>query len=182
MATSPFWITGLPRSRTAWFSVAMRGAQSTCAHELTAIAQSYDDLKRLWLASDCAFSGNADSGCGLHVHQILADIQPRTLVIDRPIGQVLASCERAFGRPIPRLADRLERLRSTLQVVHPLVKRVRFSDLGDRDALAEAAEWLVPGHGEQAAQLADMNIQVMPERIAELAYLPHTLWHLKEAA
>lgn len=174
----PFWITGLPRSRTAWFSVAMRGPDCDCAHELTASARDFADLKRQWLARQ----GNADSACGFHVARILREIVPRTLVVERPIADVLASLERLFAQPMAHLAPMLERLQDALSITHPLIKRVRFDDLNDRDAVIDAADWLVPGHGETAAELMAMNVQVTAAHLRALANLAHSHWHLKEAA
>lgn len=179
----PFWIAGLPRSRTAWFAQAMRGPRSSCFHELTARTRDFAEFKRLWLL--CAHDqhrGNSDSACGLHAARILAEIAPRTLIIQRPVAEVVTSLRRFLGHPLPGVETALESLQHALAIEHPLIKRVRFADLTDRDALIEAVEWLVPGHGETAAALADVNVQVSRARLAELANTPHTLWHMKEAA
>ena len=180
-AASTFWITGLPRSRTAWFSQAMRGPYSTCFHELTADCRSFEDFRQAWFSSDALYSGNADSACGLQITRILDEIRPRTLIVERPIGEVLASLA-DIGIAWEGLRSRLEQLEETLSLSDPLIKRVRFEDLNDRDAVIEAAEWLVPGHGVDAASLLGLNIQVTPKRIAALADLRHTLWHLERAA
>jgi hypothetical protein len=182
-AGDPFWITGLPRSRTAWFSVAMRGPRSHCFHELTADASSFEEMTALWLVGEPGqHRGNSDSACGFHAERILTVIRPRTLVIERPVGEVIASLSSLFERDMRSVAPMLERLQDSLNFEHPLIKRVRFADLNDRDALIEAAEWLVPGHGERAAGLMDLNIQVTKSRAQELTGLTHSLWHLKEAA
>lgn len=172
---SRFWITGLPRSRTAWFAVAMRVAGHGCFHELTAEARTFAEFKERWT------EGNSDSACGLHVERILAEIAPRTLVIERPVEDVALSLARLYG-PRPGLLALLESLRDALSIAHPLIKRVAFSDLSDPEALTEAAEWLAPGSGQAVASLADMNIQVTGARAAALAVIPHTLWHLARAA
>lgn len=180
---TPFWVTGLPRSRTAWFAVAMRGPGSHCFHELTTDTASFDDLRCLWLLGEKGqHRGNSDSACALYAARILAEIRPRTLVIERPMGEVIASLSRLYSRDMAHLAPLLERLNASLSGAHPLIKRVRIADLTDREALIEAANWLVPGHGERAAALTDMNIQVTQERALELTRLTHSLWHMKDAA
>lgn len=173
--TSRFWITGLPRSRTAWFAVAMRAAGCRCFHELTAETGSFAELKARWT------EGNSDSGCGLHVRRILAEIAPRTLVIERPVDDVAMSLVRLYG-PRLGLCAHLEELRDALSLSHPLIKRVAFNDLKDREALIEAAEWLSPGSGEAVASLSEMNIQVTKAHAEALTVRPHTLWHLGRAA
>lgn len=180
-AASTFWITGLPRSRTAWFSQAMRGPYSTCFHELTADCRSFDEFRYTWRSPEALYSGNSDSACGLQIARILREIQPRTLIVERPVGEVLAALA-DVGIASSGLRERLEELEAALSYRDPLIKRVRFDDLNDRDAMIEAAEWLVPGHGVEAAALMDMNIQVTASRIRALADLKHTLWHLEKAA
>lgn len=177
---APFWITGLPRSRTAWFAEAMRGARSSCFHELTAETRSFAEFKARWLSgADQQHRGNSDSGCGLHIARIMDEIAPRTLIVERPIDEVERSLKALLGVDPPRRD--LERLQEALAYSHPLIKRVRFSDLADRHALVEAVEWLLPGHGEAAGRLADVNIQVTRDYAAHLARTPHTLWHMQEA-
>jgi len=173
--SSRFWITGLPRSRTAWFAVAMRAAGRACFHELTAETGSYAELKDRWT------DGNSDSACGLQVARILSDVAPRTLVIERPVEDVALSLVRIYGPRIGLFAH-LEGLREALSVAHPLIKRIAFDDLNDRDALIEAAEWLSPGSGKAVASLSNMNIQVTREHAEALTGIPHTLWHLERAA
>lgn len=183
MAATPFWITGLPRSRTAWFALAMRGQRSTCVHELTAEVSSFEDLKASWLSGDPHIHrGNSDSACGLHIDRILAEIQPKTLIVERPLGEVLASLETLLGASMGAVRPVLEALEDALRINHPLVKRVRLQDLEDRDALIEAAEWLVPGHGEAAASVAHMNVSVTGDYARSLSRMPHSFWHLREAA
>lgn len=173
--SSRFWITGLPRSRTAWFAVAMRAAGRSCFHELTAQTGSFADLKSRWT------EGNSDSACGLQVGRILSELKPRTLVIERSVEDVAMSLVRIYG-PRTGLFAHLEGLRDALSIAHPLIKRIAFDDLADRDALIEAAEWLSPGSGEAVASLSDMNIQVTRNYAEALTDLPHTLWHLERAA
>jgi hypothetical protein len=182
--SAPFWITGLPRSRTAWFAVAMRGPRSHCFHELTGDTASFEHMAALWLCGEPGQArGNSDSACGLHARRILETLRPRTLIIERPVGEVVASLSRLFERDMRAIAPMLERLEHSLSLGHPLIKRARFADLDeDRDAVIEAAEWLVPGHGERAAALMDLNIQVTASRARQLTGMQHSLWHMKEAA
>lgn len=176
---TPFWITGLPRSRTAWFSIAMRGPRSSCVHELTAETQSFADLKSTWLSGALEYSGNSDSACGLQIERILDEIKPRTLIIERPMHEVIASTIKFLQYEPIGLADALIGLNEALKMDHPLIKRVRFRDLRDADAVREAAEWLVPGQGAHAASLHSLNIQAERGYALTLIRRPHTLWHME---
>ena len=90
---APFFITGLPRSRTAWFaSYFDRIDGVTCHHELLARVRSKQEFYDAMEAG--RHVGNSD--CGLY----LSDAQDRwpdarVLVVLRPAKDVVASLARA---------------------------------------------------------------------------------------
>jgi hypothetical protein len=180
--SNPFWITGLPRSRTAWFAVAMRGPRSSCAHELTATCQSLVELKSRWLYGSAAeYRGNSDSACGLNIERIMADIRPRTLIIRRPIGEVMDSLSRFMGYDLKPIAGQMERLDDALDFKHALIKAVAYKDLTDRECLSNAVEWLVPCQVNNALSLMTFNIQAERDYALALMRAPHSHWHMQEA-
>jgi hypothetical protein len=128
------------------------------------------------------YMGASDSAAGLHIRSILADIQPRTLIVERPIGEVLGSLRMFLGYEVRDAAERLERLQEALTFDHPLIKRIAYRDLNDRDALSEAVDWLVPSLSWRARSMMNMNIQVDRDHAIELARRPHSGWHMREAA
>lgn len=152
----PFLITGMPRSRTAWFAVACTTAAGICHHEPG--RGEFDDAKHLLVNGD----GISDSRLGLHLPRILDEIGPRTLVIDRNPDAVMASFARYSDTALAKVRGfakpRLARLRDALVVDHPLVKRVDLAALDDIDTVRECMDWLgvEPLNLEQ---LMHMNIQ-----------------------
>lgn len=77
-----FIVTGLPRSRTAWFAALFTALGKPCSHELTKDCNSLSDFKsRLKLA------GTADSGVVL----IKRTVNVPTVVIHRPVKHVVES-------------------------------------------------------------------------------------------
>lgn len=180
---SPFLITGLPRSRTAWFSLACTTPVSICHHEPTRTTRSFDDLKNLWAASPRTYVGMSDHGLGFQLARILAEIEPRTLIVERDVVAVW----RSLGNYLPddmqmsaRAADSfLADLQASLDKSksHPLVKRVPFESLNDYSVMIDCLEWLMPGGDfERVSSLMDMSVQVRVEATKRHLNEPHTLW------
>lgn len=146
-----FFITGLPRSRTAWFAVACCVAGRHCVHEPLGVDSFLDNL------------GISDSGMGLSIEFILNQYGPRTLIIERSLEGVVESLTAYFGGhlPIPHEAGerRLAALQEALQYQHPLIKRVAYADLHSTKVLESCFEWLKVPIPPGLEQLKHMNIQ-----------------------
>lgn len=177
---SRFFITGLPRSRTAWFAVATTTDKAICLHEPSAKLSSYDHLAAIWGPN----MGVSDSALALHIGRVLADFQPRTLIIERDIDDVLVSFERCMGAEIHpsqrgHIVIGLRRCREELNAWkdHHLVRTVKFEALQNFDVLQGVFAWLVPGKPiEELRQLAHMNIQCDPAHAMEMAKLGRGRW------
>lgn len=181
-----FFITGLPRSRTAWFSVATTTATSVCYHEPVARLQSYVELREFWAPKFGIDIGVSDSGLALYAPEILADLNPRTLIIERSLDDVIASflayakhtsivVDEARSRKFAqRCLDALDRIKS-----HPQVKTASFESLDDYATMLCAMRWLLPGRDfPDLRELMRMNIQLSHREIEREVGLPHTKWHL----
>ena len=142
---SRFLITGLPRSRTAWFAVATGALHEPFSREGFSFFPKWAD------------GGISDSGAGSVLGAIIHDFKPRTLVIDRPMGEVVISL-RDYGVWFDGAEGLLGRLYQALQYDHPLIKRVAYDDLRDHRVMEGCMDWLgvkVPN----LHQLMHMNIQ-----------------------
>ena len=128
--STPFFITGLPRSRTAWFSVATSTPESVCHHEPTAWLSDWPELVRLWTESKFRYVGISDSGLGMLLPSILDELRPRTLIIRRSVDQVEESFHR-YGIHNPIMRKRLEALQEMLRLYenHPLVRVIPYNEL-----------------------------------------------------
>jgi hypothetical protein len=148
-----FFITGLPRSRTAWFAVA-----SGAMHEPSA-RMAWSDLKAMWIGTPGM--GVSDSGLAPRLPEILADVKPRTLIIERTKEAVLCSLAGYFGglavdwEKVNALLD--EALRG-LEMESPLIRRVAYRDLADMDTLMGCFDWIGVSP-VNLDQLRHMNIQ-----------------------
>jgi hypothetical protein len=130
--TGRFLITGLPRSRTAWFAVATGALHEPISRE------GYEAFKPTWEAD--ANLGVSDAGACFHLAEIMADFAPKTLIVDRPLYAVRQSAMNAF-RGIEydheALISTLGRMAVALDFQHPNVKRVAYADLA-REKVVES--------------------------------------------
>lgn len=168
----PFLITGLPRSRTAWMSiVASMGPASICFHEPMLALGSWREAKKLWADDAYKFVGISDSGAGFHLAEIMRDIRPRTLIIERLRADVdvsLRILSDVQTNYCDLLSARLEEFKS-----HPLVKVVAFADLTDTSTVMECLDWLMPSltfDRRKIDQMQAMNIAVDMDRVWRLAH------------
>lgn len=174
---APFLITGMPRSRTAWWSVVTSTARSICTHEPEPDRATFEGLGRYFKNDAFEFSGISDSSIvtGL-IGPVLQEWKPRTLIVLRPRDQVLRSfLSYAKHAPVFNahiLREQLERwdenAKSWATSKHPLVKVVDFGALENLAVVQECFEWLMPGGPKFNPALLHMNVQVDPNYFASV--------------
>jgi hypothetical protein len=152
-----FLITGQPRSRTAWFAVVTGALHEPISRE------GWPAFRTEWLANPDM--GVSDAGAGMHLTDILAEVAPQTLIIERPQPEVILSMQRyakgvrldvsAMERALTDLGHALHR-REVLD--SPLVMQVPYAALGDPRTLRRCMDHLGvdPPNLEQSMH---MNIQ-----------------------
>lgn len=172
----PFLITGLPRSRTAWWSVVATTQTSDCVHEPLKFCKTFEEVKRCW-NKPLEFVGVADSGFLFLLDRILAEVEPKTLIIERDV----LSVERSFTKYLQGMPYDRQVVRTTLSEMqkhldknkhHELVKRVWFEDLNNEDVVEECFDWIMPGNPYLNKNLLNMNIQV---NLSE--FIPTNEWY-----
>jgi hypothetical protein len=179
----PFLITSLPRSRTAWWSVAASTPVSRCVHEPLKNTESFDELVDCW-DGDKEFAGISDSGLVPQLGRILAAVEPRTLLIRRDPKQVIASFMNYMSaHTVDLIALRNYVTASNAELdkwaKHPLVRSVNYDDLCDVEFVETCFEWLMPGQFDHFNfELMDMNIQVDKGFAATSILAPHSRWFL----
>lgn len=184
--TGRFFITGLPRSRTAWFSVATTTPSSICFHEPTSRLQSFDELRDFWAPKFGVDIGISDSALAPQIGRILEELKPRTLIIERPVDDTIESF-RAYAAKTGLHVDEescRKFARASFEALgkvmaHPLVKTVSFDALDDYAVMLDAMNWLLPGTElPDFRTLMGFNIQVSAAGIEKTIGLRHTRWHL----
>ena len=183
MSTQPFMVTGLPRSRTAWWAVVASTPYSVCLHEPAKSCATFDELKDLWLSLP-VYRGISDSGLAFQMGRIMHEIEPRTIIVERDPSAVLASFRRYWGEPFDE--SRVETMLHDAAAIlsdfhsHPLVKVVKFEALADYDTAQECFRWLMPGNPHPMREdLFHMRVNVDREYIARAVTKPHTFWHMQ---
>jgi hypothetical protein len=148
--TGRFLITGLPRSRTAWWAV-VTGA----LHEPFSHAGETDR----W--PDCR--GVSDSGVAPILPHIIERFAPRTLIIERPMAEVVGSLavylSDVEGLDWKRIYAFLGQALCGLRVEHPLIFRLAYSDLSSLETVRSGLAWLKVREPANLEQLLHFNVQ-----------------------
>jgi len=163
--SKPFFITGLPRSRTAWFATIATTAISICHHEPT--AGSLEPALKLWRGdSSYPYTGISDAALGLHLGRILSELRPQTLVIRRPIQEVAYSMFRYTDGWVDldhrKLGEHLHAVEMQLDkfATHNRVLTIDYNSLHSTEVVKDCLAWLIPGCKPiNLEQLMHMNIQ-----------------------
>ena len=162
-----FFVTGLPRSRTAWMSAFLSTGETLCYHEPSYQIAKIEELPRLYDSTFYRHIGVSESGLGFHIEWILENIKCRTLIIERDIGDVEESM-REMGIPMDRFyyCDLL--LQTLLDVKnHPLVKWVHFNSLVHKRVMQDIYWWLMPGMAfdeQRWEQFSEFKIEIADPR------------------
>jgi hypothetical protein len=160
MPARPFFITGLPRSRTAWLSVYMTTGRAVCYHDACAKIERIEDVEAVFASDFYHYVGIADSALGFYLPWILQNIGPRTLIVERDPDEVSNSLA-ALGMPKTKLPNRL--LASLKEFRgHPLVMWVPYRLLDEKRVMEKAFLHLLPGEAfdeRRHDEMAKLNIQ-----------------------
>ncbi len=164
-----FFITGLPRCRSAWFANYLTYGNTFCWHDGFDGAQDFDGFKERMEFGKFENVGNSDPANLLFWEEI-SFWYPKSkwVVIRRPFEDVVESCAE-FGFERPLLESYWDRLIALENALDPLV--VKFNELGPV-IVKEVADYLgvKVGNPTRTSQLCKMNVQLdhdyLRERIA----------------
>ena len=151
-----FFITGLPRSRTAWMAAFMTAGNAVCLHEPR-------NWKAMWESDGAKFVGISDSGLGFQMQSIIDAYEPRILIIDRPIEEVEASLA-ALNTGLPRtnFCEILHKNLSKFNTGESNILRVPYHLLNDELTMQKIFWHLTPGECFDEGRfraMRDVNIQ-----------------------
>lgn len=130
---TPFFITGLPRSRTAWMAAYLTGGDVLCHHELMKFCKSKEEFYQSF-RHPALRVGDSDSGLPDTEFQKIFPRAP-TIIIERPLDDVLQSLH-DIEIPAPR--EYLEAMQAKLSRLNGM--RVEFENL-DRQ-MPDVCEYL----------------------------------------
>jgi len=166
---TPFFITGMPRCRTAWLANLFTTEHTLCLHEPRAPARElvarYPGMRMGVSCSSLVFR-----------YRKLADEFPesRWLLVHRDPGQVLESLTRFVGRFMTRRQARevvARHIEAQMQISSTAVRHVWFEDLSRLDMIRGAWGWLLPElpfNELRVNALQRLNVQCFsPDRLSE---------------
>ena len=157
--SEPFLITGLPRSRTAWFAAVASNDRSICYHEPLSRLDRWEDIfSVVWCHQQAEYVGISDHGLGFWLAEIMDRLAPRTLIIERPMEEVKASLTRIGVTQ----TNMCELLLEKLAVVHPRVMRVPYAALESVETVTRCLRHLMPTVNVNASRIRELqrlNIQ-----------------------
>lgn len=161
-----FYITGLPRSRSAWLSVALSEYRLTsCLHEPLARMASYSPsaVQAVLSAAHTPFAGISDAGLPVVAPDLPAQLPGPIVVVLRDPADVAESLARYLGGAVEAhlggVALMTERLHAFIERydVDDRLLVVDFYDLARNDVMRKVWEHLVPGTPFQRRRIESLQ-------------------------
>lgn len=175
--TTPFFITGMPRARTAWLANFLTWGDAFCAHDLSMGCASLSQFAARIDALPGAFPGVSDSALCLISDRVRAQWpDARWVILWRDPAKVRFSLQAMGAYPGlakvgPDLAvEIVSRVEESVKsfAKDPRAMFVEYDDLDSMQKLYSIWQWClrgrVPWCAERAAQLHRMKVEIIPER------------------
>ena len=178
-----FFITGMPRSRTAWLANLLTYGPSFCYHDLTRETRDSVEFGVRLQSAEALVSGDSDSGLLLDVEKwVQVFPRARWVLIHRNAEECEKSFRRYFHpeRPYPGVTEGVigpafqvcvERFEAAKVALKDRVLNVNFNDLWQEDVVEGVWQWCLPGTRFPRARwgmLETFQVNVMPEKLSEI--------------
>lgn len=188
MNNAPYFVTGFPRSRTAWIANFLTYGPSYCHHDalrLGTTAEFLSDVFEKTWAEHVAVEhvGDSDSALLAIVPQLVDQFPTaRWVLIERPAEEVIRSYTAAFGvKPYPQtpVLD-IHQTRAMVEALQKWIDRLKnivpagrllvlpFSDLDLEGRALALWEWCVPGASfsyERYEMLNTFSVNIITDKI-----------------
>lgn len=142
-----FFITGLPRSRTAWLSNLFTYKDCYCFHELAKFGKNFHELRDVFLNRGEGYIGTADPSLPFYYEDI-APMFPnnKLVIIERDLEEVIKSLS-GFWMPDEQIKELVEKTYIGLQNLkdkfNPLV--IKYEDIDKLETIEQLWYYCVPG-------------------------------------
>ena len=157
--TKPFFITGLPRTRTAWMSQFFTTNESYCYHEALRKAVTTSKVADTMLCREEYYVGNSDSSLPFYIDDMMEYFPDAPiLIIERDVFEVDQSLRNLFGgnhdEILLKTMRQLDRIKDEYYTVS-----VNFEELDDPAVVEDVWKYLIPaipfdkGHFERFNEL-----------------------------
>jgi hypothetical protein len=175
-----YFITGLPRSRTAWLSNLLTWGPSFCWHEGSRIFRGAQGLARALNETDYTYAGTADSGLIYH-WDYLTRVMPfaKWVVIRRDPIEVRDSLKRMAVPSFFEINEEdavVANYEALGKLLHsPIRERSElavwdYEDLDDEEAVRDLVSYCAPGFNwsrDRWEMLKDLQVQVYEKKYME---------------
>lgn len=178
--STPFFITGLPRSRTAWLSVLFSHGRSTCMHD--GVKFGRNDFAQALTSSPLDYSGDSDSGLLIYWPTVCEMFpEAKWVIIKRDASACRESYRKYFKGRIycgsELVNDHTNQVFDVLSnAFHKAIEgipserlmEVDFDALEDESTVKAVWEWLTPENPWDQARyemLQQMQINLIPEKV-----------------
>lgn len=175
MLKRTFFVTGLPRSRTAWLANFLTHGNSLCFHEISRQVDGVTRMVKIFEESGHSIAGTADSGF-LHYHETALQLFPNAAVViverePNAAANSLAKFLRDYvettenaGQVIRILQNKLNALKETLRGGN--VMRVPFAALNSPAVCENLWAFCTgePFNRKRWEILNDLKIETFPSR------------------
>jgi hypothetical protein len=142
-----------------------------CWHEPLQHQGDWMGVVRLLRVGSYRWAGASDSGLGLHMRQLMAELPVRVLIVERDRDEVLRSLDGLVAmQGMPQFLDILDARLSAI-ALSPHVLRVPFGALMDLDKVMVCLRHLMPGARPDAVKIAEMMRLNVQCDIAEMVRL-----------
>jgi hypothetical protein len=172
---SHFFITGLPRTRTAWSSHYFNTEGSYCVHEFTGIIDSISDAKSFLESKGKPISGSADSALLQYQDEIECQFgfDVPIVIVERGILPVLSSLHKIFpfgildikGEDFGDILTGAKELIEDMKDRFTNVMTVPFDSLSDEGTMRGVHKHIgIPFDRERFEYFSTVNISIIPSK------------------
>lgn len=139
-----FYITGLPRTRTAWFSALFTGHEMYCFHEVLKYADEIEDIPSIINGRREFYVGASGSDFPFYFERVMSSPKAPVVVVERNIYEVRKSLRELFGDDdYELLLETNEKLEEVKNLPNVLV--VDYNDLDNENQIKKIWEHCIPG-------------------------------------
>ena len=142
--TKPFFITGLPRTRTAWMSQFFTTNESYCYHEALRKAVTTGKVADTMLNRNEYYVGNSDSSLPFYIDDMMEYFPDAPiLIIERDVFEVDQSLRNLFGGNHDEVLIKTMRELVRIEKEYHTVS-VSFEELDDPVVMKDIWKYLIP--------------------------------------
>jgi len=167
-----FYVTGLPRTGTTWFSNLLTARKSFCFHEPLVNYSSKDFEQYLWMKTkDYNHVGISDSSLCTYYKKYVKPDEPM-LILKRDPNEVIKSLNRQFGFDTSLMMDKMIEMLDGIE--HNNVMYFNHEDLNDSEKIWKACDFLLEGSWMDKTRikfLIETNVQRNEDYIETLRHM-----------